>query len=297
MDLLLWKNKMKKTLKINLRELQRDDNKDIIIEIKTQSAVDINEVNVELTGNNVMNPQENHFPVNVEVGNEKDFSEYQTQTMRIIAYEAMFNALDNRDTALNVLKEASQKIVNINQQSQFAYSVVEEFSLLIAQVENGDKSVWKKIIQSAMAHKYQKSVGENILSHENYNTTAKKVMQSRYINREKYAKCHNCGASGHFAKNCNVAEMCHNCKQPGHRAENCPTQSSICHNCKKEGHIMKDCPEKKSNDNACYLCGKAGHFARECTEGKNNGNRGRDSGKRGRDSGNRGRDNKRGRRR
>lgn len=60
--------------------------------------------------------------------------------------------------------------------------------------------------------------------------------------------CHNCGGSGHFARDCPHGRApCHNCGQTGHFARDCPTvrvpfKADVCHGCGEIGHYIRDCP-------------------------------------------------------
>ncbi|KAJ5777870.1 Zinc knuckle CX2CX4HX4C [Penicillium odoratum] len=89
-------------------------------------------------------------------------------------------------------------------------------------------------------------------------------------------KCHNCGSSEHFSRNCDQEQPsfgggggeCFNCGQEGHSKAECtePAKSfGACFNCGKEGHSKTDCSEPRKFTGACFNCGEEGHSKTECT--------------------------------
>ena len=116
--------------------------------------------------------------------------------------------------------------------------------------------------------------------------------------------CHNCGRTGHLARDCRIGggargydaprgraprapraakvagqdDVCNRCNQTGHWARDCPEPDTRpesergrqpgdkdkCRNCGAEGHFARDCPEPK--DTSCRICKQEGHFARECPQ-------------------------------
>jgi len=207
--------------------------------------------------------------------------DYYHQLIRIEMYTALFGALDDRSDSRRILSEAVNKIITSpTHPCEYTEAMVNEINIFITMIDNNDQIVWKKIIQSAMAHKFQKSAAVENNSHEKYNTRGKIAMQNRFVNREQYAKCHNCGQKGHFAKNCSSETLCNNCHKPGHIQRDCPVVA--CFICHQFGHMSSSCPSSDGN-NACFNCGKVGHKKRDCPEGG-----GRGGGRRGKRGGGRG---------
>jgi len=251
---------------------------------------------------NVIKNSEDVLAIETVDAEKKDFFDCEYQKIRIKTYKALFAALDSRPNAVEILNQLLRDVNSSEyRNSENLNMIFNEVNYFLSLIQSNDQTVWKKIVQSAMSHKHQRSSGMELDSHKKYRSGARTILLNRYKNRDNYKKCHNCGSNGHYSKDCDKPQMCHNCKgvghrtfecpvaqlchyckQPGHLRQNCP--DLICNKCRKNGHIAKDCPlnqtqtvPQQSNSNVptsnvntqqdlCFKCGKSGHWSRECPQ-------------------------------
>jgi hypothetical protein len=270
------------TIKIPFREIQKDEEKDFIIYLQTSKDLSSpNDVNIQFSGNDIKNGNQTGIVIHPELGDDSKRVEYISQLVRIDTFTYLFAALDTRSNAKQIITDGINKIVQYPiHPSDYTNSIVNELNEYIALIDSNNASVWKKIIQGAFAHKHQRSVADDTVSHQKYNTKGQIAMQNRFVNREMYAVCHNCGEKGHFAKNCNLDSLCHVCFQPGHLQNACP--QTQCYACKQFGHTSTNCPSSVGGE-VCFGCGQAGHKKRDCPQGGGGGKKrdGERGGKRG----------------
>ncbi|GJW76044.1 ribosomal protein [Tanacetum coccineum] len=94
--------------------------------------------------------------------------------------------------------------------------------------------------------------------------------QKKNSKAKKTGKCHVCGDTGHYARDC---------KERKSDSEEAVLQGTTrkCHVCGETGHYARECKDKKSDTvevvlqdttRKCHLCGYTGHYARDCKERK-----------------------------
>ncbi|PWA67773.1 hypothetical protein CTI12_AA314190 [Artemisia annua] len=90
--------------------------------------------------------------------------------------------------------------------------------------------------------------------------------QKKNSKAKKTGKCHVCGDTGHYARDCEE-------KKSGSEEVVLQDTTGKCHVCGETGHYARECKDKKSDTvkvvlqdttRKCHLCGYTGHYAREC---------------------------------
>jgi len=147
------------SIKITTRELQKGEQKDFILLFRTSVDIQDRDIDINFQGDDVMNQNETRFETHPVAGDNNQKFDYYCQFLRIETYTSLFAALDSRIDAKRIITELASKITQSPiHPSEYTDTLVNELNTYLSLIDMGDQNVWKKIVQAAMAHKFQRSV-------------------------------------------------------------------------------------------------------------------------------------------